>query len=149
MAIGRWIIIFFTICVSGSDWNAAPGADEFSGSNRLLDQAEILPVDEAFSLTATKTSDAVQLYWQIMPGYYLYRHRLKATSEVSLGEFSMSPGLGKHDEYFGDVEVYYGELNVDIPINEGSGDSFWLDVEYQGCADAGICYPPVKKRLSP
>ncbi len=111
------------------------------------------------------------LYWQITPGYYLYKHRLKATSEVALGALFMSPGQAKHDEFFGDVEVYYDELEVIVPIlseraegslseraegslserAEGSlsDQAMTLMVEYQGCADAGICYPPQKVLVSP
>ena len=61
----------------------------------------------------------------------------------------MADGEPKLDEYFGQVEVYYDELEVQILETAGNGKPLSLTVEYQGCADAGICYPPQKKHLSP
>ena len=118
-------------------------------SSSLLEEPAILPVDEVFRLTAARSGDVVKLYWQILPGYYLYRHSLKATAEVGLGELSMADGKPKFDEFFGDVEVYYYELAVEVPIVMGNRKTVDLVVEYQGCADAGVCYPPQKKLVSP
>lgn len=121
----------------------------FTHSRFLLEKPDILPVDEVFRLTAARSNGVVTLYWQILPGYYLYRHRLKATSDTGLGEMTMADGEPKLDEYFGQVEVYYDELEVQILETAGNGKPLSLTVEYQGCADAGICYPPQKKHLSP
>ena len=149
MAIGCWKIRFLTFVFLFASHGAAIGeAAPFPGSKSFLAEPDILPVDEVFRLSAKKKNGSVQLYWQIMPGYYLYRHRLKADSDADLGELSMLPGEAKFDEYFGHVEVYYEALEVDVPILGGEGEVLNLTVEYQGCADSGICYPPQKKQIS-
>lgn len=145
----QWVILVMVLGVGN-----ALGETPFNDRNTFLEPSEILPVEDAFRLTAARSGDEVTLYWQITPGYYLYRHRLKATSEVALGALFMAPGQARHDEFFGDVEVYYDELEVTVPIlserAEGSPDqAMTLMVEYQGCADAGICYPPQKVQVSP
>ncbi|MCB0221074.1 MAG: hypothetical protein KDH09_15360 [Chrysiogenetes bacterium] len=114
------------------------------GSNSAPD---FLPVDEAFELTATRKDGMVELRWFALPGYYLYRHSLSFEGEgVEAGAAEIPPGLKKHDEYFGDVEVYYGELLVDLPLR-GQPQEVRVRVRYQGCADAGLCYPPQKRTL--
>ncbi len=106
-----------------------------------------LPVDEAFRLTASSDDGLVKLYWQISPGYYLYRHKIRVGDDKDPVEIVMLPGMTKTDEYFGEVEAYYEQLEVEIPVftelNKG------LLVEFQGCADAGICYPPRKVTVYP
>jgi thiol:disulfide interchange protein DsbD len=121
--------------------------DFFRSDNGLTDQPDFLPVDEAFQVTAQLTAEnRIQLVWDITDAYYLYRHRLlfSSTDDGLLGEAEIPDGLVKHDDYFGEVEVYYQELNVKIPFASGV-DHFPITVEYQGCADAGLCYPPTRK----
>ena len=120
-------------------------ADQF-GSHNAFDEPTILPVDEAFALTVVREEHQLTLLWQIQPGYYLYRHRLKVTGPENLAKPGIPAGIERNDEYFGDVEVYYEALQVDIPV-EGGGD-LAIIVEYQGCADRGICYPPQKRSYS-
>ena len=114
---------------------------------------QFLPVDQAFVLTALPDGgDRVLLDWQVAPGYYLYRHRVSAktsTPGFTLGEVAMPDGKKKTDEFFGDVEVYYDVLTATVPVTRPEGaSSFELEVSYQGCADAGLCYPPVTKRIA-
>ncbi|MBV1878654.1 MAG: hypothetical protein KUG79_13500 [Pseudomonadales bacterium] len=123
-------------------------AEALFGGVDSLAPPEILPVDEAFRLTARRQGGQVRLVWQIAPGYYLYRHRLKVFSEqIELSELTLNPGIEKTDEYFGKVEVYYQLLEVSVFVAKQL-QAFTLGVEYQGCADAGICYPPQQKILS-
>jgi len=114
---------------------------------------QFLPVDQAFVLSATDDGgEQVRLDWQVAPGYYLYRHRVSAktaTPGFTLGEIAMPPGKKKTDEFFGDVEVYYDALNATVPVTRPAvASSFEIAVSYQGCADAGLCYPPVTKTLA-
>jgi thiol:disulfide interchange protein DsbD len=115
-------------------------------------QDRFLPVDEAFVLTAAPNGgEQIALDWQVAPGYYLYRHRVSvktSTPGFALGDVSMPDGKKKTDEFFGDVEVYYDSLNVVVAVSRPT-DASRLDiaVSYQGCADAGLCYPPVTKTL--
>ena len=114
---------------------------------------QFLPVDQAFVFTAIADgADRVLLDWQVAPGYYLYRHRTSAktsTPGFALGEIAMPDGKKKTDEFFGDVEVYYGILTATVPVTRPAGaSSIEIEVTYQGCADAGLCYPPVTKTVA-
>jgi thiol:disulfide interchange protein DsbD len=114
---------------------------------------QFLPVDQAFIFGATADgAGQVMLDWQIAPGYYLYRHRVSAktaTPGFGLGEIAMPPGKKKTDEFFGDVEVYYDMLSATLPVTRpADASTFEIAVSYQGCADAGLCYPPVTKTVA-
>ncbi|HSN71095.1 MAG TPA: protein-disulfide reductase DsbD domain-containing protein, partial [Steroidobacteraceae bacterium] len=117
-----------------------------------IDQ-EFLPVDEAFRLSASMDRpDVVTITWVIAEGYYLYRHRFSFESDsdaVTLGEPRFPRGEPKSDEFFGDTEVYYGVLEVPIPVARppGSGQ-LAIDVGFQGCAEAGLCYPPTVRTVT-
>ena len=131
---------------------AQPFAAEGSALQRWLGQAPaFLPVDEAFRLSSELGSDgALLVRWEMPDGYYLYRHAFDFktrsldgadTSGVVLGEAEIPPGLHKVDEYFGEVEVYYHQAQARVPVAAGSG-LVEVGISYQGCADAGLCYPP-------
>ena len=82
-------------------------------------------------------------------GYYLYRHRFRFETRdgTRLGEAVLPSGTPKTDEFFGDVEVFYDTLTARVPVVEPAGDRFEVGIEYQGCADYGLCYPPERKWL--
>ena len=99
-------------------------------------------VDEAFSFNFTQQGDQVYLDWQIKPGYYLYQHQLSVSSDTAtLGTIDIPAGKPYHDEFFGEVNIYTEPLTLTVPIVQAS-DSDTLTVRYQGCAEAGFCYPP-------
>lgn len=119
--------------------NALWGAQLFSDSTT----PEFLPVDQAYKLTTSVTDNQrIQISWDIAPEYYLYQHQLKAVWQES-GEtvsLQLPAGLNKYDEIFEkELEVYYDWLQYDIPKQNGT-----LILHSQGCADAGLCYPPQK-----
>ena len=108
-----------------------------------------LEVDKAFKMSSLTSEQDVIVRWQIAPEYYLYKHQLLFTVKTDTDDartivVSLPNGKHKHDEYFGDVETYYGELEVNVPISSGN---FEINVQYQGCADAGLCYPPQKRTI--
>ena len=112
----------------------------------LQAQSEFLPVREAYRLDGAITPGGdLRLYWQITEGYYLYQHafKVRATGTGSAEELDVTfpPALAKTDEFFGDVSVYYGEADLLVTLPD-STDTLTLAVTYQGCADAGLCYPP-------
>ena len=114
--------------------------------------ADFLPVDQAFVLSAESTArDRIQLRWDIADDYYLYRDKVTVKSpatDVQLGKLSIPGGESKHDEYFGEQVVFHGEMVADLPVAAAAGvTSVPLEISYQGCADAGLCYPPVKKTV--
>src|SRR5262245_36835697 len=141
----RSLLALFLLAIAG----AAAGQGLLGPSSN---QDQFLDVDKAFVFAAIADGgDRVLLDWQIAPGYYLYRHRISAktaTPGFALGEIAMPDGHKKTDEFFGDVEVYYDILSATVPVTRPEGaSSFEIAVTYQGCADAGLCYPPITKTV--
>ncbi|KWS96366.1 protein-disulfide reductase DsbD [Pseudomonas syringae pv. castaneae] len=118
----------------------------------LDNSKDFLPVRQAFQLSLIETTpESIKLRLVATDGYYLYRHRFQFRTEpadIGLGEAQLPKGEQKHDEYFGDVEVYHGILDIDLPRKPGEQRPFTLAVTYQGCADKGLCYPPETERLN-
>ncbi|WP_457096880.1 protein-disulfide reductase DsbD domain-containing protein [Lysobacter sp. P5_B9] len=129
-------------------WTGA--APALAAAPSCNDQNNLLPVEQAFVLEAQATSvDRIALRWKIAPGCYLYRHQIRVQSDA--GFTAQAPqipaGEPHQDEYFGRVETYRNALTVNLP-GEAHGASTTLKVRYQGCADAGICYPPQTRTLT-
>ncbi|NBA95093.1 protein-disulfide reductase DsbD [Pseudomonas sp. R5(2019)] len=122
------------------------------GGAALNNSSDFLPVREAFKLSLVDSNaETIKLRFVATEGYYLYRHRFQFRSDpvdVVLGPAQLPRGEKKRDEFFGDVEVYYGILDVEIPRPKDDHRAFTLAVTYQGCADKGLCYPPETERLS-
>ena len=116
----------------------------------INNSADFLPVREAFQLSLVdSTPQSIKLRFVATEGYYLYRHRFQFRTDpadIALGPAQLPDGQKKHDEFFGDVEVYHGILDVELPRTDQR--AFTLAVTYQGCADKGLCYPPETERLS-
>jgi thiol:disulfide interchange protein DsbD len=106
---------------------------------------EFLPVEEAFDLSVTFSDDgATQLTWRIAPGYYLYQERLTFSGLNTQFHPTFPDGISYSDEFFGDSQVYRDSLQLSIPAEQS--DAFTLG--WQGCADAGLCYPPQSRDIS-
>lgn len=122
------------------------------GSAAVDNSKDFLPVRQAFQLNLSDTTpESIKLQFVATEGYYLYRHRFQFRTEpadIGLGAAQLPDGEKKHDEYFGDVEVYHGILDVSLPRKAGDNRPFTLVVTYQGCADKGLCYPPETERMS-
>lgn len=108
---------------------------------------DFLPVDKALPFDTTLTDSGITLNWDVTPGHYLYRGRvqIRAPEEgVSVSEPRFSrPGKDREDPYFGQVTVYTEPVSasVDVTMPDGKHETT-LQVTYQGCAEAGLCYPP-------
>ena len=133
---------------------AAGGIGAVLGAHRPADaERDFLPPDDAFRLGAFANGpERVRLVWQIANGYYLYKSRiavLTPSANLQLGRLSLPSGSFKTDEYFGKQEIYERELVGELPVARAAGDAtdLQLDVTYQGCAEAGLCYPPITKTL--
>ncbi|MFJ4154594.1 protein-disulfide reductase DsbD [Pseudomonas sp. NPDC089752] len=120
------------------------------GAASLSNSADFLPVHEAFKLSLVQAdAQTLKLRFVATDGYYLYRHRFQFRTEpadIALGAPNIPKGEAKHDEFFGDVEVYHGVVDIELPRTDAR--AFTLLVGYQGCADKGLCYPPETQRLS-
>lgn len=133
----------------GQDLEASPG-DALSAVDPLAaHQDEFLPVEEAYQL-ALEVTDAehLRLYWQIEDGYYLYKKRFSFSLQTADGDIELTPdfpeGVIREDEYFGKSEVFYNAADISLalaaPVEGGV-----LKISSQGCADAGLCYPPQRQ----
>ncbi len=112
-------------------------------------EENLLQADKAFSLTTKIANNNIVLDWKIADGYYLYQNKITVRpidNSVELGNFIFSTAKVKEDEFFGKVKIYRHNANVTIAIIN-SQDIINLEVSYQGCADIGVCYPPVHKKI--
>ncbi|WP_341929329.1 protein-disulfide reductase DsbD [Methyloversatilis discipulorum] len=111
-------------------------------------EPELLPLEQAFRLSAQVVDrNTVEVRFDIADGYYLYRDKLGfAAEQAALGTPDIPPGKMKKDEIFGDVEVHRGQLPIRLPLS-ASGETVTLKVASQGCADAGVCYPPSEQTV--
>ncbi|MCF7202115.1 protein-disulfide reductase DsbD [Pseudomonas oligotrophica] len=108
-------------------------------------QADFLPVDEAFALTVSADeAGATRLHWQIAPGYYLYQQRLKFDGLPAERQPPLPAGEPHSDEFFGDQQVYRDSLELVVP----PGAEGRVRLGWQGCADAGLCYPPQTREVA-
>ena len=106
---------------------------------------KLLPPETAFRLSARALDPAtLEARFEVADGYYLYRDKLRFTVEpVAAVAPELPPGKRKHDEFFGDVETYRGVVVVRVPlVRTAAGQTLTLHADSQGCADAGVCYPP-------
>ena len=117
----------------------------------LAADENFLPVRSAYKVATSAEAGQLVVRFEIAPGYYLYRDRLgfeSATPGVTLGPASLPVGLDHEDEYFGKQVIYRDIANAGVPVTfSGAPQDFDLRVKLQGCADAGLCYPPIKKTV--
>lgn len=105
-------------------------------------QSRFIPVDQAFAFDFRQQGDQLTLSWQIHPDYYLYRQQIKIVPQnATLGAFTLPEGIAHHDEFYGEVAIFKQQLTLKIPITQ-AGEQASVSVTYQGCAEAGFCYPP-------
>ncbi|MEZ5541474.1 MAG: protein-disulfide reductase DsbD [Pseudomonadota bacterium] len=135
---------------------AAPGALDSLGSSLglLPGEEDFLDPDQAFQIDVyAENPERVRLHWVIADGYYLYRDKLSialaAGDGVTLGSVDIPAGETKHDEFFGDVQVFHHEIVATATLvrDRPEATDITLAIGYQGCAEAGVCYPPIKKEL--
>lgn len=123
------------------------------GPSLALDDAELLDPDAAFQLSyAVKDSDTLAFSWTIAGGYYLYRDKIKWTSltpKIETGAPILPAAELKHDPNFGDVETYRRKLAIELPLRrlDPKERKLLLEVAYQGCFEAGVCYLPIRKTV--
>jgi len=122
----------------------------FAFINFAYANEELLPGDEAFRFKAQLVNDEIHLNWDIAKGYYLYKEKIKIASEQSeeLGVIKMPEAQVIDDEFFGKIGTYRNATSAIIPILDGKSQSVILNVSYQGCADIGVCYPPISKNVA-
>jgi thioredoxin:protein disulfide reductase len=146
------------LCYPPSVWDAtvkvvgASVATNVSEDTSSLGDEEYLDVDQAFVLTEDALSvNNLQLNWRIADGYYLYKNRIKvepAGETKVIGALVLPKGESHSDEYFGEQEVYRQSVDATFSVPPSGAKTVDVNVTYQGCADAGLCYPPQTKLVS-
>ena len=139
MAFFRYLVLILSVSL---------GFDGIALAHNLRD---VLSPEQAYPLNVrTGSPDEAVMAWDIAPDYYLYRAKFKFVSKTPglvLGAARFPEGEKKHDDNFGDMEIYRGHIEIALPINREQSTVHTGDVEVttQGCADAGICFPPHKQ----
>ncbi len=145
-AVRRLFVLLLGMCAL---WLATPRA-----ATAQAVSGDFLPPTEAFRVEAyPEGSDRLRVEFLVTSGYYLYRSRLNFTTPqagVTFGPPQMRAGEIKEDEFFGKQEVYHESFTVTLPVSRPPGGDLVLPlvVGLQGCADAGLCYPPEKRRMN-
>ena len=113
---------------------------------------ELLEADVAFRTEARLTGPKrIEIRYQTATGYYLYRDRLSFAlqpPEARLGKPKLPPGKIKKDEFFGRQVIYRNQTIVTLPVHWDGKTPLTLTADLQGCADLGVCYPPVRRTFS-
>ena len=148
--------LFLTSLILIAGWTSAAPENDFlareTNNNLTLisGSGEFVPVDQAYAVTVVVESEQLLFNWTIRDGYYLYRDRFKFKSvdtNAVLANPEFASGTVKWDDYFEtELEVYYRQTSVKVPFATES-TRLRLEIESQGCADAGLCYPPYKQWL--
>ena len=142
LILSFWVLLL----TQTSAWSQTANSLSANASESFGSTDEFLAVEDAYQLTVEfENNQQLRLNWQIADAYYLYRHGFKTELVHNGNSVSLTPdiskGLEHEDEYFGQVEVYYLQADIflaDIPASQDLA----LSVTSQGCADAGLCYPP-------
>jgi thiol:disulfide interchange protein DsbD len=128
------------------------GSDFKLGLNLFEDQ--LLPAEQAFRFNANVIDgQTLQVTWQIAEGYYLYREKIQlqliGSSNTQLLQYTIPRGTPKYDEAFGDVEILHNTLSFNIPLarTDITAQGIKLKANFQGCAERGVCYPPMDKTI--
>ena len=148
-----------TVCTSArrtiAVWWLALAAVVATPSALASDESDLLPVEQAFAISAEADGEAdLRLTIAIADGYYLYRDKLRVRSGdgVMLGEPVLPAAATGTDEFFGEMAIWRGTVEIPVPVlgRDGSRDAIDLVVGLQGCheRDPRVCYPPHRLSLS-
>lgn len=123
-------------------------AQQSSILNSLLKpDDQFLPVEQAFVFDFIQRDNELVVSWTIADGYYLYKDKIKLGGiAVSFSHPNYPASMTIEDEFFGVTDVYFHQLTLRIPLTDVSEDAIFK-IQYMGCAEAGLCYPPVTKEL--
>ncbi|EPO5272482.1 protein-disulfide reductase DsbD [Citrobacter braakii] len=119
----------------------------FAGLFDAPGRSQFVPADRAFVFDFQQNQRDLNLSWQVKDGYYLYRKQISITpSQADIAEVKLPPGVWHEDEFYGKSEIYRKQLTIPVTVNQAKSGAT-LTVTYQGCADAGFCYPPETKTV--
>ncbi|HDX4392160.1 TPA: protein-disulfide reductase DsbD, partial [Enterobacter hormaechei subsp. steigerwaltii] len=131
----RFITLILLLCSTSA----------FAGLFDAPGRSNFIPADQAFVFDFQQNQHDLSLTWQVKEGYYLYRKQVSITpAKANVGALQMPAGEWHEDEFYGKSEIYRQRLSVPVTVNQADKGAT-LTVTYQGCADAGFCYPPETK----
>lgn len=136
----KWSVVLAGVLVLAVTFSTAVAAGNYG---------KFLPPDQAFQLHADSKPNSIALNWRIANGYYLYRKKFRiVATNGAVGKARFPKGQTRTDPYFGSSVVYHHKIRVILPYKQIPADGkIVLSVTYQGCAEAGLCYPPITKKL--
>ena len=113
-------------------------------------EGDFLDPDVAFRAASQVDGNVLRVRWVVADGYYLYRQRMDIKAEspdLKLGEPSFPQGTLKTDPYLGTQEIFTQQVEATVPFTrlDAGAHPIQVKVTYQGCAEAGLCYPPISK----
>lgn len=151
----RLLSLLFTfislVSLDSHSQNDFTSSSKTDSSSLLISSTTFLPVEQVYQVSVAIQNDKLVLDWTIEPNYYLYRDRFKfnavdATTQLQAPKFDK--GILKYDDFFEqELEVYYLQTFIELPF-KSTQTTMELEIESQGCADAGLCYPPYKQWLT-
>lgn len=148
----RWIksfIFFLAIMPSLLSNHAYGSVDEQEPEFLSPDQAFVLSV-QAIPNKDNKDKEAI-LHFSIAPGYQLYQNHLKFSDlkgqPISEKTLQLPAAIQKKDDVLGQTKIYRQNLKINVPLVRGENNELGIKVQYQGCAEAGFCYPPISKKI--
>ncbi|MDD7996152.1 protein-disulfide reductase DsbD [Kosakonia radicincitans] len=117
----------------------------FAGLFDAPGRSSFVPADQAFVFDFQQHQHDLTLNWQVKEGYYLYRQQIRVTpNQAHIGTLALPDGEMHEDEFYGKTEIYRQQLTLPLEVTQATKGAT-LTVTYQGCADAGFCYPPETK----
>jgi thioredoxin:protein disulfide reductase len=147
-----WVAIFFVLSMLGlaATAQAKPWWMRGIDSN----ETDFLPPDVAFRVAARVDGSVVKVRWVIADGYYLYRQKIEVRAEspdLVISTPELPPGTVKTDPYLGTQQVFTQQVEAVVPYSriDVGAHPMQIKVTYQGCAEAGLCYPPITKVIFP
>ncbi|WP_229833472.1 protein-disulfide reductase DsbD [Alishewanella longhuensis] len=141
------LFLFFIFLSSLAPLAAQQSPTNTANNNAVLNsllsgQPQFLPVDQAFALDYRQQDNELLLNWTIADGYYMYRDKFKLGGiAVNFSHPTYPATITIEDEFFGKSEVYFHQLQLKIPLSDIDEDAVFR-VQFMGCAEAGLCYPP-------
>lgn len=134
----RFILFFLLSVLMAPVWATQNTLDDFLKST----QHTFLPVNEAFVFDFDQQGSTLFVGWDIADDYYLYKDKIEIIAKgASIDVPELGSGEVIEDEFFGKTEVFFNSLSIISKLSNVSEDGV-VKVRYQGCAKAGLCYPP-------
>lgn len=135
----KWFFVLVLSLVS-----MAVSASQVAIQDPFNQTDKFLPHEQAFQFNYEQSNRELKLTWFITPEHYLYADQFTVNGKPIESYSDMPKALTYHDDYFGDVLIYRNEIETTVKLPKQWADQKSLTIGYRGCADAGLCYPPIE-----